>query len=242
MKTIGIAAHSAEGASLCYLTCVHEGEAALGPHMHPEIVLSSIAMGRALPEWKKEDYAAARKLLAEGIEVCAKGGADFFILPDNTAHIALEQGKSDLALPGLHIAEVVASAAARRGFGKIAVLGTKWTMTGPVYSQALKRRGLEWLAPQEATREFINRTIFDELCRGVFKPETTEKYLEVIAELKGQGCEAVVLGCTEIPIIITERNSPLPTLDSTRLLAKAAVEAALGKREMPTWRGGPLEG
>lgn len=240
MKTIGIAAHSAEGASLCYLTCVHEGEKALGPHIHPEIVLSSIAMGHAMPAWESEDHTAARKLLAEGIAVCAKAGADFFVMPDNTAHIALETGGADLALPGLHIADVVAEEAARRRFRKIAVLGTKWTMTGPVYEAALARRGMKRVVPDEAARDFINTTIFDELCRGVFKPATTGKYIEVIERLKGEGCEAVVLGCTEIPIIVSDRNSPLPTLDSTRLLARAAVAAALGKRAMPAWRGGPI--
>ncbi|HXV73524.1 MAG TPA: amino acid racemase [Sphingomonadales bacterium] len=240
MKIIGICANSAEGSSLCYLECVHAGEAELGAHFHPEIALSCIAMGESLGFWESGDYPAARAIFAESIEKLAAAGADFFIVPDNTAHIALEAEGGPLALPGLHIAEVVAETAKAKGFKTLALLGTKWTMEGPVYPASLARRGIKHMTPGAEERAFVDATIFGELCRGIFNPETIERYCAVIEGLKKKGCDSVILGCTEIPIIINEKNSALPVLDSTRLLARAAVRTALGQATMPTWRGGPL--
>jgi aspartate racemase len=239
VKTIGICAHSAEGGSLCFLECVHEGERLLGPHAHPEIVLSCVALSHSMPFWGKDDYPGVRKFLADGIKVTADGGADFFIVPDNTAHVALESAGEALALPGLHIAAVVCGEAAARGYKKVGLLGTRWTMEGPVYRQQFAKHGLTRVIPPADQRAFINASIFDELCQGVFKPETTARYAAVIEGLKREGCDAVALCCTEIPIIITQKNSALPILDSTRLLARAAVSVALGKAPMPAWRGGP---
>lgn len=240
MKTIGICAHSAEGASLCFLECVHQGEAALGPHAHPEIVLSALPLAPSVPLQEANDLAGVRRFLALGIEKTKAGGADFFIVPDNTAHLALESPGEALALPGLHIAEVVAEAARAKGFKTLGLLGTKYTMDGPVYAKALARRGLKKTVPGPDDHAFVHASIYDELCQGVFRPETVQRTLAVIERLKAKGCEAVILGCTEIPIIVTAKNSALPILDSTRLLAEAAVRVALEQAAMPTWRGGPI--
>ena len=230
MKTIGIVAHSAEGAALCFLTAVHEGSAVLGPHMHPNIVMSAVPMALSLPGWEANDHAEVAKFITQGVRRVADAGADFYVCPDNTAHIVLEQIADGLPLPGLHIAEVVCDEISANGWKQVGLLGTRWTMTGPVYENALKKRGLERLIPDEPTRERLNTAIFDELCNGIFEPRTTDLFLRAIDDLKSRGAECVILGCTEIPLIVTPENSSLPTVDSTRLLAKYAVREAINER------------
>ena len=230
MKTIGIVAHSAEGAALCYLTACREGGVRLGPHMHPTIVMSSVPMALSLPGWESGNHQIVAKVLSEGVQLVADAGADFFVCPDNTAHIVLEQIAADLPLPGLHIAEVVCQEIMNHGWKRVGLLGTKYTMTGPVYQRALEQRGLERIVPDEPVREQLNTAIFDELCQAIFNTETTQRFVDAIEDLKGRGAECVILGCTEIPLIVTETNSPLPVIDSTRLLAKYAVTEATSDR------------
>jgi len=237
---IGILAHSAEGATLCYRTAWLEGVRLMGPHNHPEITLTGIAMHHALNAWDAGDLPALRAIFRADAQKLAAAGADFFVLPDNTAHIALEAPGEDFPIPCLHIGEVVADEAVRLGARKIAVLGTNWTMTGPVYPGALGRRGLGWEIPDEADRETIHDVIMGELCLGVFADTSRAAYVRIIDKLAARGCDAVALVCTEIPLLITADVSPLPILDSTRLLARAAVEVALGERATPVWRGGPV--
>jgi aspartate racemase len=227
MKTIGIVAHSAEGGTLCFLTACREGALHLGPHMHPRIVLSAVPMGLSLEGWQTGDHKAVAGNLTEGVQQVADAGADFYVCPDNTAHIVLEQIAADLPLPGLHIAEVVAREITTQGWNHVGLLGTKWTMTGPVYARTLEKRGLPRLIPDESMRERLNDAIFDELCQGIFRTETTRLFVEAIEDLRSRGADCVILGCTEIPLIITSENSPLPVLDSTRLLARHAVLEAL---------------
>jgi aspartate racemase len=230
MKTVGIVAHSAEGGALCFLTACREGALHLGPHMHPNIVLSAVPMGLSMPGWLTDDYPAVAEFLSQGVQQVAAAGADFYLCPDNTAHIVLEQIAADLPLPGLHIAEVVCHEIKTHGWQRVGLLGTRWTMTGPVYAKALGERGLERLIPAEPRREQLNAAIFAELCQGIFNTSTTELFIQAIDELKAQGAECVILGCTEIPLIVTPANSPLPILDSTRLLAKYAVREALNEQ------------
>jgi aspartate racemase len=237
---IGILAHSAEGATLCYRTMWLEGLRRMGPHSHPEITLTGIAMKEAMPAWESGDYEAVRALFLADAAKLAAAGADFFVLPDNTAHIALETPGEDFPIPCLHIGEVVADSALQKGRRRIAILGTEWTMTGPVYPGAFERRGLGWEIPDPADRAEIHRIIFDELCLGEIREESRDLYLAIIDRLARRGCDCAALVCTEIPLLITPEVSPLPILDSTRLLAAAAVETALGLRPMPEWRGGPM--
>ena len=237
MKTIGIVAHSAEGAALCFLTACHEGAVHLGTHMHPNIVMSAVPMGLSMAGWEANDHSVVGKFLAQGVQQVADAGADFFICPDNTAHIALEQIAGELPLPGLHIAQVVCHEIEKRGWNRVGLLGTRWTMTGPVYENALKKRGFEKLVPDEPMRKQLNAAIFDELCLGVFNANTTDLFVRAIADLESRGAECVILGCTEIPLIITAANSPLPTVDSTRLLAKYAVREAISDHAVAVTSG-----
>lgn len=240
MHHLGILAHSTEGAALCFRAFCQEGFRELGPHQHPDVTLDCIAMARCMPAWEAGDHAAVRAVLDESAQRLARAGADFFVCPDNTAHIALEQPGEDLPLPGLDIAEVVADHAALEGRARVAILGTRFTMDGPVYRRALAGRRIATEVPEPDDRHAIDRIIFDELVNGVFTDASRELYVRVIERLAARGCDAVALVCTEIPLLVTPEDSPLPTLDSTRLLARAALEVAVGHRPMPTWRGGPV--
>ncbi len=237
MKTLGIAAHSVEGGALCFLTVCREGAVQLGPHMHPPVVLSAVPLGLSMPGWESGDYPAVAKFLAQGVHQVAAAGAEFYICPDNTAHIVLEQIAPDLPIPGLHIAEVVCHEIMIHGWKHVGLLGTTWTMTGPVYAKALRQRGLECLVPDQTTRAQLNTAILDELCQGVFREQTTELFVQAIADLKVRGADCVILGCTEIPLIITAANSSLPVLDSTRLLAQYAVREALNEQPIGSTTG-----
>lgn len=240
MKRIGILAHSAEGAALCFLTAVHEGEARLGAHFHPDIVLDIETMGTSLPDWDKRDFAPIGQRFLKSAERLKAAGADFFICPDNTAHMAFEALREPLPLPGLHIAEIAAREAKRRGFKTIGITGTRWTMEGAVYPQALRRAGLDHVVPPPLDRDVIQSIIMDELVRGVVRDDSRTRFAEAVGRLKARGADAMVLGCTELPMLLDDTTSPLPTLDSTRLIARAAVDVALGAEPLPVWRGGPL--
>jgi aspartate racemase len=240
MKHIGILAHSFEGATLCFRTACMEGVERLGAHMHPEITMTCSPMALVLDAWERGDNAELRSFFMADAAKLAAAGCDFFVCPDNTAHIALESSGEAFPLPGLHIGEVVADEAQKRGYSKVGILGTKYTMTGPVYPGALGRRGIGWAIPDEGDRKIVDDIIFDELCLGVFTDQSRQAYVRIIDKLAGEGCDSVALVCTEIPLLITPEVSPLPTLDSTRLLARTAVEVAIGERPMPEWRGGQL--
>lgn len=240
MRHIGILAHSADGAALCLLEMVREAARHLGEHVHPEMTLSIRPMGPILDAYNRNDLDAVNSYLRTTAERLAGAGCDFFVCPDNTAHIALDAAREPFPLPGLHIAEIVAAQAQAGGHKRVALLGTRWTMEGPAYPAAFRRHGLELIAPAAADRAEIDRVIFTELCQGIITGTARAYYLGVIDSLRAQGCDSVALGCTEIPLLITPAVSPLPTLDSTRLLAREAVAVALGQKTLPTWRGGPM--
>ncbi len=224
---IGIVACSAEGAALCYRTICIEGAQPLGPHAHPEVSIHSHSLAEYVKCLDRNDWQGVGELMLSSANKLAQIGADFLICPDNTIHQALPFVQSRSRLPWLHIAEVVAATAVERGFKYLGLTGTRWLVDSNVYPEKLETRGLEYVRPSTAERDEINRIIMDELVCGVFKPDAVAYHQEVIARMKDQGCDAVVLGCTEIPLIMNDENSPLPTLDSTRLLARAALRRAV---------------
>jgi aspartate racemase len=240
MKHLGILAHSTEGAALCLRAFCQEGFGELGPHDHPDVTLDCIALARSMPAWDEGDHVSIRATLSVSVQRLARAGADFFVCPDNTAHMALERPGDELALPGLHIAEVVADRAAREGRTRVGVLGTRYLMDGPVYPRAFAGRGIAAEVPEARDRQIIDAIIFEELLNGVFTAGSRQEYVRVIEQLAARGCDAVALVCTEIPLLVTPGASPLPTLDSTRLLARAAFDVAVGHRALPAWRGGPI--
>jgi aspartate racemase len=224
---IGIVACSAEGASLCYRTICTEGPALLGPHAHPEVTMHTPSLADYVVLLDRDDWQGVGELMLASARKLATIGADFLICPDNTIHQALPHVLPRSPLPWLHIAEVVAAEAKARGFRRLGVTGTRWLVESEVYPAALAAQGLDYRRPTAAERAETNRVIMDELVYGVFKPDGVAAFQRVIARMKSEGCDAVILGCTEIPLIISDANSPLPTLDSTRLLARAALKRAV---------------
>lgn len=237
MKTIGILAHSAEGGALCFITACRYAATLLGEHMHPTIVVSAIPMALSMEGWNSDNHLAVAKHLIAGIRTLATAGADFFICPDNTAHIVLEKHSAEFPIPGLHIADVACRTIQQHGCSSVGLLGTEWTMTGPVYANTMARHGQSRMIPDEPGRSRIHEAIFDELCQGIFREETTAAFLREIENLRADGAECVILGCTEIPLIIHEGNSCLPVVDTTRLLASRAVDLALRPAEFETQNG-----
>lgn len=227
MRHIGILAHSADGAALCFLEMVREASRRLGAHRHPEITLSILPMAPTLEQYQRNDLAAVRAYLAATARRLAAAGCDFFVCPDNTAHLALDLPGEPLPLPWLHIAEIVAERAEAEGYRCVGLLGTKWTMEGPVYPAAFARRGIALRTPAPADRALVDGVIFGELTQGRLVDGSRAEFVRIIEALRREGCDAVALSCTEIPLLVTPEVSPLPTLDSTRLLAHAAVAAAL---------------
>lgn len=181
----------------------------------------------------RRDWPGVAALMLSSAQKLATIGANFLICPDNTIHQALAYVEPRSPLPWLHIAEVVAAEAVARGFRRLGLIGTRWLVESEVYPEKLAARGLEYVRPNAAERAEINRIIMDELVYGVFKPEAVAYHRRVIERMKGEGCDAVVLGCTETPLIMNDANSPLPTLDSTRLLARAALRRAVEGVAMP---------
>lgn len=240
VKHAGIVAHSIEGAALCLRAFARGASQRLGPQDHPDVTLDAIAAARSMTAWEAGDHEMIRRILATSVARLAQAGAEFFACADNTAHLALEAPGPQLALPGLHIAEVVADHAATAGYKRVGILGTKFTMDGPIYRRELAKRGIDAEAPELADRVMINEVIDTELVHGVFSTESRLAFGDAIRRLERRGCEAVALVCTEIPLLISPEDSPLSTLDSTMLLAEAVLDVALGNRPLPRWRGGPL--
>jgi aspartate racemase len=224
---IGIVACSAEGAALCYKTICVEGPQVLGPHAHPEVSIHTHSLGEYMQRIYRSDWRGVAELMLGSANKLKSIGADFLICPDNTIHQALPFIDAQLPLPWLHIADVVAAEAVKRGFKRLGLTGTRWLVDSAVYPPKLSERGLEFARPSSDERDEINRLIMDELVCGVFTAQTVSFFQQVIARLKHkEHCDAVILGCTEIPLIISDANSVLPTLDSTRLLARAALRRA----------------
>jgi len=226
---IGIVAGSAEGAALCYRTICLEAPALMGEHDHPEITMNSVALAGNMRHVRANDWEALAEAMLLSARKVAQAGAAFAICPDNTYHQAFGHLVPRSPIPWLHIGRAVAEEAHRLGYARLGILGTRYLMEGPVYPEVLEEFGIESEIPDEADRERINEIIFKELVNGLF-PERSRLYFnEVAAGFKARRCDAVVLGCTEIPLIVRVDDTPLPTLDSTRLLARAALAKALGR-------------
>lgn len=229
---IGIVACSAEGAALCYRTICVEGAQFLGGHAHPEVSMHTQSLEAYVQCIDRDDWPGVGELMLSSARKLAACGADFLICPDNTIHEALPFIEALSPLPWLNIAGVVAKHAVERGFRRVGLTGTRWLVESEVYPEQLMALGLEYVRPGAAEREEINRIIMDELVHGVCRPEAVAYFQRAIDRMKSDGCDAVVLGCTEIPLIMNDANSSLPTLDSTRLLARAALARAyVGKLE-----------
>jgi aspartate racemase len=226
-KHIGIVGCSAEGAALCYRTICGEAPPIMGEHMHPEVSMHTYPLAEYMVAIRAGDWQNVAALMISSAQKVSQIGAEFAICPDNTIHEAFEFVKEKSPIPWLHIAEAVANKAIDDGFKQLAILGTKYLVTGPVYPVTLQKFDIASQIPEEDDRERIDEIIFKELVNGVFTEKSRRYFNEVIEKLKSRGCDAAVLGCTEIPLLIDPDDCPLPVLDSTRLLSRAALKEAL---------------
>jgi aspartate racemase len=227
-KHIGIVACSYEGAALCYQTICNEGSQYLGEHSHPEVSLHNYPLNEYMKFIISGDWGGVAELMLSSSEKLHKIGADFLISPDNTIHQSFSIVAERSPLPWLHIGEEVAKYAEINNLKKTGILGTKFLMEGPVYPEILENRNINHFVPSEKQRLKINDIIFNELVYGIITKESKDYFLNVINDLKSKGCDSIVLGCTEIPLIVLPEDSSLPLLDSTRILARAALKYALG--------------
>jgi aspartate racemase len=238
-KRIGILACSAEGAALCYRTIAEEGSRILGPHMHPHVIMDSLSMGEWMPSFNSGNYEAVGKIMHNSIQRLVQAGVDVVVCPDNSAHLAFHYASSGCPVPWLHIADAVLEAAVTRKFKRCGLLGTRFTMRGPVYKSRFEPEGIAIITPGPDQQEVVDRIIFEELVNGRFEENSRRVYNNVIQGLRDDGCDSVILGCTEIPLLIQDDDCPLPVLDSTRLLARAAVRFSVSES---AWIPGGLPG
>lgn len=226
-KHIGIVACSAEGAALCYRTICTEASAQWGEYMHPEVSMHTHPLKVYVKHLLSNNWQEVARLMLISVRKLADIGAELAICPDNTLHQAFDLVTAESPIPWLHIAEAVAAEAKNQGYKNLAITGTEYLMTGPVYTDALEKFNISSQIPDNEERQKIDTIIFKELINGIFLEKSRLYFNEIILKLKGRGCDAVVLGCTEIPLLVDPNDCPLPTLDSTRLLARATINEAL---------------
>jgi aspartate racemase len=230
MKHIGIVACSAEGAALCYRTICLEAQNVMGRHSHPEVTMHTHSLAHYLNVLEgKGGWSGVADLMLDSSEKLARAGANFLISPDNTIHQCFDLVAARSPLPWLHIAQVVGLEAKTCHFRKVGVLGTGYLMDGPVYPVELAKLDIAWETPDDIDKSEVNRIIFEELTVGVVSDQSRGYIQDVISVLKRRGCDAIILGCTELPLLIEQQDSVLPLLDSTRLLARRAIRQAFVK-------------
>jgi aspartate racemase len=226
---IGIVAVSAPGAALCYETICVQASELMGKHHHPEITLHAVDFAEHVRCLEQDDWDGVGELILQSTKKLAATGATFAICPDNTAHAAIEKIIPRSPLPWLHIADAVAKEAQACGYRRLGLLGTRYLVESAVYPKALERAAIEWRIADRADRELVNRIIFEELVFARVTTSAQAEFHRIILDFRRRmECDAVVLGCTEIPLAVTPESSSLPVLDSTRLLARAALQRAVG--------------
>lgn len=230
-KHIGIVACSTEGAALCYRTLCGEATTLMGEHMHPEVSMHTYPLAKYMIHIRSGNWEEIAKIMLSSVHKLADIGAEFAVCPDNTIHQAFDRVIKESPIPWLHIAETVAEEAKNYDFKMLGITGTKYLMTGPVYPEALKKSAVMCKIPDEDDREKIDAIIFRELVNGIFTEKSRKYFNEIAQKFKDRGCDAMVLGCTEIPLLMDPDDCPLPVLDSTRILARAALTEALKKAD-----------
>jgi len=228
-KHIGIVACSPIGAELCYRTIWKEAHDRMGDYKNPEISIHSISFKKYLELFEAKNWDGVAELMLESSKKLAAMGADFAICPDNTVHEAFDLVAPNATIPWLSILEEVGNAAIYKGYKSLGILGTEYIMTSPIYQKKLNNAGIETKVPEEKVRQKINNVVLDELANGIFAEQHRIYFNRVIKKFKSHGAEAVILGCTEIPMLLNPDDCALPLLDSTRMLARAALRKALSE-------------
>ena len=228
MKTIGIiGGMSPESTVLYYQIINRETNRRLGGNRSAKILLDSVDFEEIVRLQKSGDWAAAGNVLAQSARKLEAGGADFLLLATNTMHKVAPAIEQAAGIPLLHVVDATAAAIKRQGLSAVGLLGTRFTMSDGFYTERMAAQGVQTIVPDDEEQDEIHRIIFEELCLNQIKPESAAYFQHVIVRLKDAGAQGVILGCTEICLIVNEKNSPLPVFDSTAIHALAAVDAAL---------------
>jgi len=225
-KHIGIVAVSHEGAALCYRTICSEAVRTLGDYTHPEITLHNLCLADYMNRIWQGDWQGVADRMLTSCRKLADAGAELVVSPCNTVHEALPLIRDESPIPWLHIGEVVAREALEAGYSKVGLLGTSFLMDARVYPKAFGAAGVECVIPQEADRNRVDRVIMVELVDGLTTDDGRTAVYGAIERLAESGCDAVALACTELPLLVRPGETVIPTLDSTRLLARAALAAS----------------
>jgi aspartate racemase len=198
----------------------------LGAFHNPEVTMHNLNWARYHFPSGANEWDTVSEAILESANKLAQIGADFLICPDNTVHVSIDPIVDRSPLPWLHIADEVAREAQAQGYKNVGLLGTQPLMEGPVYPRKFEKYGIRWQTPELAERQMVQKYIVEELVYGDMLPETRKYFQSLIEKFAAQGCDSVALSCTEIPLLIEQQDSVLPVLDSTRLLARAALREA----------------
>jgi aspartate racemase len=228
MKTIGLLGGMSWESTVTYYQVINEGiKRELGGLHSAKIVLYSVDFSEIEACQANGDWDKSAEILGSAAHNLEKAGADFIVICTNTMHKIVPQMRKMISIPILHIADATADMLIDRGISNVALLGTKYTMTQDFYKARLIERGLSVLIPDTAGIETVNRIIYEELCLGIVSDASRAQYQETIDDMKAQGAQGVILGCTEIGLLISQKDSSLPVFDTTLIHAQAAVKAAL---------------
>lgn len=228
MKLIGIVGGLSWEATALYYRLLNQAAArVLGQHHNARSVIVSVDFAEALALANQDDWDGLAVLLIDAAKRLRDAGAEIVLLGANTAHIVAEQVAAAIDVPLLHIADVAGEAA--RPFQRVGLIGTRFTLESPVYAERLRERfGLTVITPDAAGRDVLQRIIVDELTVGRVEARSREECVAIIRQLRDKGAEAIIVACTELPLLIGHDDSPLPLLDTTALHAEAALRLALG--------------
>lgn len=227
MKHIGIVGITAEGAALCYKTIVSQSAKMVGQNIHPEISINNVSFDQILKLQKAKDWSGVAELVCTSTQKLASIGAEVAIIPANSMHYAVDKIQRQSIIPVLNLIDLVVNECLTKGFKKTAVLGVGITMSDGLYENPLRHANIEAVVPNAQIQLELNDLIYNEIVPARYTENTTLKVIGVIDKLKVEGCDSVILGCTELPILVNESNSPLPFIDTTRLLAIKALEHSL---------------
>lgn len=226
-KHIGIIACSYEGAALCYQIICQEATKLTGFFYYPEITMHTQIPKKYDDFIEQDNWDGVADLMVDSVNKISSCGADFAICPDNTAHRVFEKVKERSPIPLISIVEAVGNEIKSLGLSSVGLLGTKYTMEGTFYFDTLKKMEIDVIVPHKEAQKIISDIIYSELIFGIFNDSSRQKYIKVIENLKESGCEGVILGCTEIPLLISQEISPIVVFNSTKLLALEALKKSL---------------
>ncbi len=231
MKTIGLIGGMSWESSVVYYRLINEGvRARLGGLHSARSLMYSVDFGEIEPLQHEGRWDEAAGRMIESARHLKDGGADFLVLCTNTMHKTADRIQQQIDIPLLHIADATADAVKRRNLKRVGLLGTRFTMEDTFYrGRLVAKHGLEVLVPEADQREIVHRVIYDELCVGRIEEQSRQKYLDAIDGLAERGAEGIILGCTEIGLLIRENDCTMPVFDTTHLHAQAAVDYALAE-------------